>query len=432
MSTQRSFLFLQGMATHFFAKLGSALAKNGHQVHRINFNGGDRLFWLRPGAVDFQQDLKAWPQFLEEHLIDWGVTDIILFGDCRPLHREAVRLASLRGVRVYVVDEGYIRPNWVTLEQGGVNGYSHLPRDPDWYRTAATDTPDWSGGLPAHGSFARRAFDDVLYNVASVLLMPRFPRYRTHRPWHPFVEYAGWIRRFARKPAAKRRTARAMKEILANDKPFFLFPLQLDCDSQIRQHSPFKRIAPSIEFVVKSFASSAPAEAFLVIKEHPLDNCLTDWRSLVGQLSAAAGIQDRVIYVEGGDLERLLHRSRSVVTVNSTVGLLALACERAVKTLGDAVYDMPELTFQGSLDSFWTEAKAPIPATFDCFRRVVAARTQVNGGFFSKAGLDLAVAGSLAALDDRVRERRVPAVATKQAADPAIIGEDLETASLAV
>jgi capsular polysaccharide export protein len=93
---------------------------------------------------------------------------------------------------------------------------------------------------------------------------------------------------------------------------------------------------------------------------------------------------------------------------------------------------MPELTFQGSLDAFWTEATPPVSATFDCFRRVVAARTQVNGGFFSKAGLELAVARSLAALDDRVQDRRVPAVATKQTADPAIIGEDLETASLAV
>ena len=432
MSNQRSFLFLQGMATHFFAKLGSALAKNGHEVHRINFNGGDKLFWLRRGAVDFLQDLKAWPQFLEEHLIAWGVTDIVLFGDCRPLHREAVRLASLRGVRVYVVDEGYIRPNWVTLEQGGVNGYSHLPRDPDWYRNAAQATPAWSGGLPAHGSFSRRAFEDVLYNVASVALAPRFRKYRTHRPWHPFIEYAGWIRRFARKPSAKRRTARAMSDILASDKQFFLFPLQLDCDSQIRQHSPFKRIAPSIEYVINSFASGAPADSLLVIKEHPLDNCLTDWRSMVSQVATAAGIQDRVVYVEGGDLETMLNRSRSVVTVNSTVGLLALARGRAVKTLGDAVYDMSELTFQGSLDRFWEEATPPIPETFDFFRRVVAARTQVNGGFFSKAGLELAVAGSLVALDNRVQERRAPAMAPKQAANPEIIAEDLETASLAV
>jgi capsular polysaccharide export protein len=432
MSNQRSFLFLQGMATQFFAKLGGALAKNGNDVHRINFNGGDRLFWPRRGGVDFRQDIKAWPQFLEDRLVEWGVTDIILFGDCRPLHREAVRVASLRGIQVFVVDEGYIRPNWVTMERGGVNGNSPLPRDPDWYRNAAIDMPAWSGGLPAPGSFQRRAFEDVVYNVASVLLAWRFPNYETHRPWHPFYEYAGWIRRFARKPSAKRRTMRAMKEIMVSEKPFYLFPLQLDCDSQIRLHSPFGRIAPAIEYVVRSFANNAPAESFLVFKEHPLDNCITDWRALVTQVAAAAGVSDRVVYIEGGDLEAMLGRSRAVVTVNSTVGLIALARGRSVKTLGDAIYDMPELTFQPPLDRFWTEATPPDATLFDCFRRVVASRTQVNGGFFSKTGLELAIAGSITALESAGRERRVSIVATVRIAEEGIIDENLDSASLAV
>jgi capsular polysaccharide export protein len=431
MSNQRSFLFLQGMATQFFAKLAAALAKKGHDVHRINFNGGDKLFWLRSGAVDFRGDLKAWPQFLEQRLRTWGITDIILFGDCRPLHREAVRVASLLNIQVFVVDEGYIRPNWVTMELGGVNGNSPLPRDPDWYRNAAKNTPAWSGGLPARGSFQRRAFEDVAYNVASVALWWRFPKYRTHRPWHPFYEYGGWLKRFARKPSAKRRTARTMKDVMGSTRPLYLFPLQLDCDSQIRQHSPFGRIKPSIEYVVRSFAQHAPADAMLVIKEHPLDNCLTDWRALVADVAAASGVQDRVAYVEGGDLEAMLTKSRAVVTVNSTVGLIALARGRAVKTLGDAVYDMPELTFQPSLDRFWTEATPPDEALFDCFRRVVAARTQVNGGFFSKAGLELAVNGSIAALENADRARRVSTVAVR-AAEEELMAENLDSASLAV
>jgi capsular polysaccharide export protein len=272
----------------------------------------------------------------------------------------------------------------------------------------------------------------VIYNVASVLLAWRFPEYKTHRPWHPFYEYAGWIRRFARKPSAQRRTMRAMKEIMADEKPFYLFPLQLDCDSQIRLHSPFGRIAPSIEYVVRSFANNAPAESLLVIKEHPLDNCITDWRALVTQVAAAAGVSQRVLYIEGGDLEAMLGKSQAVVTVNSTVGLIALARGRSVKTLGDAVYDMPELTFQPPLDRFWTEATAPDPALFDCFRRVVAARTQVNGGFFSKIGLELAITGSITALESTVRDRRVSTAAPIRIAEEEIITENLDSASLAV
>ena len=126
----------------------------------------------------------------------------------------------------------------------------------------------------------------------------------------------------------------------------------------------------------------------------------------------------------------MLTKSISVVTVNSTVGLIALARSRAVKTLGDAVYDMPELTFQPSLDRFWTEATTPDAALFDCFRRVVAARTQVNGGFFSRTGLELAIAGSVAALENADRARKVSTVAVR--AEKELMAENLDSASLAV
>src|SRR6516225_495124 len=49
----RIFLFLQSMATRFFARLAAALAARGYEVHRVNFNGGDRAFRNLSNAVDF-------------------------------------------------------------------------------------------------------------------------------------------------------------------------------------------------------------------------------------------------------------------------------------------------------------------------------------------------------------------------------------------
>jgi len=92
------------------------------------------VFWRLPGAVDFCGREPEWPQFLDRLIVDRAVSDVILFGDCRPLHRAAIRVAQSRGLRVYVVEEGYFRPDWITLEEGGVNGYSSLPRDPAWFR----------------------------------------------------------------------------------------------------------------------------------------------------------------------------------------------------------------------------------------------------------------------------------------------------------
>ena len=51
-----------------------------------------------------------------------GVTDLLVFGDWRLHHRQAVHIARLRGIRVWAFDEGYIRPDWIIMEEGGVNG----------------------------------------------------------------------------------------------------------------------------------------------------------------------------------------------------------------------------------------------------------------------------------------------------------------------
>ena len=60
----------------------------------------------------------------------------------------------------------------------------------------------------------------------------------------------------------------------------------------------------------------------------------------------------------------LLKRSRGIVLVNSSIGTLALEHGCAVKALGTATYDMPGLTFQGSLDDFWTASMTPDPSFF--------------------------------------------------------------------
>jgi capsular polysaccharide export protein len=411
MKADRSFLFLQGNASRFFGDLGRALRERGYEVRRINFHGGDRLFWPLGGAVDYRLGLRAWPRFLESHLDRWGVTDILLFGDCRPLHGIAVRIAKARGIRVHVFDEGYLRPNWITMDLGGTNGHSSLPRDPAWYRLAAGKLPPWQEPVEAENEFFRRSVDDVFYYIAMMLSAPLYPGYRTHRPWNPLVEYAGWLYRFARAPAEKRRIAAGLDRLSASRRRYFFFPLQLDCDSQIRHHSSFGRMAPAIRAVLGSFAKHAPPDCLLVVKEHPLDNCLTNWRRMTARIAEAAGIGDRVIYFENGPLEAMIAGAEGVVTVNSTSGFLALQSGKPLIALGKAIYAIPGITDQRALDAFWTDPQPPDSAAFDAFRRVAVARTQINGGFFSRRGVHLAVAGAVKRLEGALTEATVTAIA---------------------
>ncbi|MDB5974310.1 MAG: capsular biosynthesis protein [Nevskia sp.] len=408
--SQRNYLFLQGPIGTFFSRLAGRLQGQGHSVHRINLNGGDRIFWDLPGALDFRGTVEQWPEFLNEQLLRRGITDIVLFGDCRAPHQTATRLARRHGIRVHVFEEGYLRPNWVTLESGGVNRNSLMPRDPEWFKSAADAVGHWDSGVPVLSSFVRRAAEDVLYNLTTVLTAWRYPAYQTHKPWHPLIEYAAGAKRFPMKPWSKRRKLALLQQILGSAQPYYLFPLQLDADSQIRFHSPFGRMAPAIKEVIDSFASSAPADTLLVITEHPLDTGLVELGRITREYAAAAGVAARVIYLQGGSPDELVKGSAGVVTVNSTMGILALTFGVPVVALGHAIYDMPGLTFQHGVDDFWSLGTSPDAAAFDAFRRVVASRTQVNGGFYSHMGLELAVAGSLARLEMAAKDYPVRAL----------------------
>ena len=141
---RRSFLFLQGPPGPFFLQLALRLRDFGHGIHRINLSGGDRYDWPA-GATNYRGTMPAWPMYFDRFLRANGITDLVLYGDCRPVHQAAVRMAKLRGVRVFVFEEGYIRPDWMTLERDGVNGHSPFDRDPSlimassrWLRLSAS------------------------------------------------------------------------------------------------------------------------------------------------------------------------------------------------------------------------------------------------------------------------------------------------------
>jgi capsular polysaccharide export protein len=178
-----------------------------------------------------------------------------------------------------------------------------------------------------------------------------------------------------------------------------LFPLQLDSDAQIRLHSSFAGIADALRMVIASFAANAPADLRLVVKEHPLDNGVRDWRRETATLADLYGIGNRIDYLESGDIVPVVRRSRGMVTINSTSGTLALAHGIPAIPLGHAVYDIEGITFQGTLDDFWRDPGKPDSEVFSAFRRVLIDRCLVAGGFFSEEALDKVTKGVIARLE---------------------------------
>ncbi len=124
---KKSILFLQGPHGPFFRNLALAFAQQGHAVHRINFNGGDFIDWHSSlSQQNFSQHMSSWPNYLKNFLSEQLITDVVLYGDCRPFHKTAISVAKEHTIKIHVFEEGYLRPHWVTYERDGVNANSTL------------------------------------------------------------------------------------------------------------------------------------------------------------------------------------------------------------------------------------------------------------------------------------------------------------------
>jgi len=394
----RSFLALQGTASPFFSRLTDVLSGLGHSVQRVNYCGGDILYAESLRGINCYEsrgDLSAWYSNL---LKPGAFTDILLFGDCRAIHKPVHPIAKKNGVNVHVFEEGYVRPHWITLESPGVNGRSQLPRDPAWYldRRGMTPPPPCH---PTGYSLYERAWHDIRYRAANTFYASRFPNYESHRPHHGMKEYAGLAARFSRQKFHNREAARVTGTVLGQKKKYYVFPLQLNSDSQIVEHSPFNSIREAIEKVMRSFAAHAPSDALLVIKNHPLDTGIVDYRRYSQDLARTLGMQDRLMYIEAGHLPTLLDHAKGVVVVNSTVGLSAVHHRRPLIALGTAIYDMPGMTWQGSIDDFWLYGEGPDMGLYYAFLDYVIHHTQINGDFYTKTGIAMATAGAVQRLE---------------------------------
>lgn len=382
----RRVLLLQGPVGFFFARLERWLRNQGAQTHRIAFTGGDWIF--APWAEVFRGDLRAWRTFVRTWLDGGLYDDIILFGDCRPVHRVVRRLAKNTPVRVWCFEEGYLRPNWITCELGGNNGFSPLMEGwPEMPSDAESEFPRPVVSNP-RWAFHAMAIQAMAYWVASYVALAWVP-FLHHRRLDAPREAICWLRSGWRKLVYGWKERRALRQLSELVVPYAVLILQVHNDFQLRKHGRIKDPRQLIEETVRSFAHYAPSNMVLVIKHHPMDRAYRDYTDFAESLAKQYNLTDRLIVLHDVHLPTLLKMSRGCITVNSTVGLQAIQHGIPVHAIGRTFYDRPGLTHQDALDSFWTWCldQRPDPGVFNALRKHLVNNVLLNDNFYISLGL---------------------------------------------
>lgn len=386
--TSKIFLFLQGPICPFFRMTANALEADGHQVYRVNLCIGDYLFWLRKNGINYRGKLVDFAQFMHQLINEKNITTIVLLGEQRAYHKIAVEVAQQLNVQIVVTDLGYLRPDWITLELNGISRNSLFPRDPEKILFDSKDLPLVDLAAIYKDKFYVDALQDMLYHFSNRVLKILFPYYQEYIIYNPLRTYLGVGFHIIKTKILSRNTNEIFNGLLNSASKYYVFPLQLEQDYQIRMYSPYSSIKEALSEVVESFAKNAENNSRLVIKIHPLDPLVINWEKYVTKLTNKYKLGDRVIFVYGGSIEKLFKNTAGVITINSTMGIWALNYGVPVLTLGDALYNIEGLVKTRSyLNEFWLNPTLLDLHLRDAFFKLLAATTQLRGGYYSRFGL---------------------------------------------
>lgn len=369
----RRFLIVSAPFGSFGPTLASVLETRGASVNRMIFNAGDVLNWRRSGGIVFKAGAAAWGDYVRQLT---QFTDIIVFGEAGAYNRAILAASESLPARIWVLENGYFRPDWVTVERNGVNGSSALPRFRSGYPEPA---PKLAEPVPVGKILPHHVANISAYHAVQILGGALYPQYAAPYVFSPLKQCVGHIRRYV--SLAFRRPENCDADVIKARGAFFIACLQREGDAQLLRYSRYGDNRAFLTAVIQSFAARAPATARLVVKNHPLDPGLVNLRAVTLQLARDHGLAGRVDFIDGGNLAALCRASQGMVVNNSSAALSALGFHTPVKVLGDAFFDFEGLTDQKPLDGFWSAPQAPDTALFTRFRAHVIAQSQVNGNF---------------------------------------------------
>lgn len=384
----RRFLMLQGPHGPFFRQLARMLRRTGAEVWRVGFNQADAVFWGRAHYIPYLGSAEEWPEHCAGLFAEYGITDLVLYGDSRSIHAEAIVAANRRGLTVHVYEEGYLRPYWATYERGGSNGNSPLMAlSIDDMRQALARSEMDPPRAPGHwGDMRQHIFYGALYHFIVMVLNQRYRNFQPHRGITVAEEFRLYLKRLVLMPVHHLTRWATTLRIRYGGYPYQLVLMQLEHDASFQMHSDFSSMPEFVTLCLEEFARGAPNHHHLVFKAHPLEDERASVASAIRDGARRLGLAGRVHYLRGGKLARILDGARGAVTVNSTAGQQVLLRGMPLKAFGRAVYCKPEFLCDQPLAEFFAAPRRPDQRAYRDYRHYLLETSQIPGGYYSAFG----------------------------------------------
>ena len=313
-------LFLQGPAGSFFNRLAMHAKDEGANIFHINFNLGDKFFNPKKNSYDFKGEINEWPNYLENFLKKKKINRVYMLNDCRPYHKNIISTLRNNNLDFYVFEDGYFRPNHLTLEFNGVNANSQFIYFEEKAKKEKIET------LRIKNSLYPKLIERILYSVLSVGNSIFFKNYVAYRKIDPFsklyFEIMNSLVYFIKLFAISSYNPK---------KKYVLVVMQLNDDTQTKFHSFFKNMEDYLSFVVKKIrANNANQE--ILIKAHPKD------LYHAYKLNRLMKDEKNVFFIYKGDSADYLEAADYVIVNNSTSAIRAIMEGKNIFACGNSAY----------------------------------------------------------------------------------------------
>ncbi len=327
-----------------------------------------KFYGVEPSFEELEYMAK-YVSYLKSFLKDENIKLVLMLNDLRWQHSLAVKVCKELDVKYLITERGIFRPDTTTIEFKGVNAYSSLPKDKEFYKNYDVVSKELR-------SYKVSKLTNLKVNIkfaVFILLNKIGDIFRLNSPVkNKNYSLLNYIKIFIKQKFSKKKDT----DVKLPEKYIFV-PLQVNTDTQILVHSEFNNIQEFITKIETDFYS-LDSDIGLVFKIHPMENGIVDYKF------------DSRSIVLNSNTNDLVKNSECVITINSTVGFEAIEKYKKVIVLGNAFFKIDGIaicssknTFKDDLNKVLNDAVELDHEAIKSFVGYLKYHYQVNGNLFN-------------------------------------------------